>query len=93
MWLGQYGRKLDLKHFQMLEAHITYALRVAVVTHHMITKSNDAFFLMMYRTRACSQRLSLYFTLERHTFLRVFTMHAHQSQAQLPVQVYEEKSF
>ena len=43
MWLGQHGRKLDLKHFQMLEARITYALRVVVVRSVMLTKSNDAF--------------------------------------------------
>ena len=79
MWLGQYGRKLVLEHFQMLKAHINYAIRVTVVREAY--KKNYMPLLMMHRRRACSQRVSLYLMLDRQTFLRVFTMHAHQSKA------------
>ena len=78
MWLGQYGGTLDLKHFQMLEAHITYALRVAVVRSVMVTKSNHAFINDAQETSMLTKVVSM---LERHTFLRVFTKNAHQSQA------------
>ena len=66
MWLGQYGRKLDLKHFQMLEAHITYALRVAVVRSVMLKKSNDAFFNDAQETSMFTRVVSLHVSSSFH---------------------------
>ena len=66
MWLGQYGRKLDLEHFQMLEAHITYALRVAVVRSVMLKKSNDAFFNDAQETRMFTKVVFVLYVRKTH---------------------------
>ena len=62
MWFGQYGRKLDLKHFQMLEAHITYA----VVRSVMLTKSNDAFFNDAQETSMFKKVVSVPYVRKTH---------------------------
>ena len=69
MWLGQHGRKLDLKHFQMLEARITYALRVVVVRSVMLTKSNDAFFNDAQETSMFTMVVAVLYVRKTHVSL------------------------